>query len=192
MARSGADGGIVSTMRRVPPSLRALVLLPLLAVAVDQARATLACAPGAESCLEAAGGGWIGAAGLILLVLASGALAFGIARAAAGGGARGWLAGTLGVAALCGGQALLAGTTGDLAALGGGWLELLGFCAVAGAVLALALRVAPEAIRLVLASGPSAPRPDLALALAPAFPALPVRPASAPRSPATAGRAPPA
>jgi hypothetical protein len=190
----------VRVMRRIPPSLRALVLVPLLAVAVDQARATLACGPTGQSCLEAAGGGWTGAAGLALLALYSLALALGVTRAARCAGepgsppalARTWLTGTLGVAAVCGGQALLAGTTGDAAALGGGWLELLGFCVVAGAVLAVALRVAPAAARLVLAGAPSVPRPGFALALAPAFPALPVRPARTPRSPATAGRAPPA
>jgi len=40
-------------MHRIPFTLRALVLLPLLALGVDHARASLACGPQAESCLEA-------------------------------------------------------------------------------------------------------------------------------------------
>ena len=64
---SSADDGIVTLMRRIPLTLRALVLVPLLAVLVDAMRATLACGPRAETCLEAAGRGWIGAAGLALL-----------------------------------------------------------------------------------------------------------------------------
>ena len=56
-------------MRRIPLTLRALVLVPLLAVLVDQARATLACGPQAQTCLEAAGRGWLGSAGSALLLL---------------------------------------------------------------------------------------------------------------------------
>ena len=44
-------------MRRIPLTLRALVLAPLLAVLVESARATLACGPRAETCPEAAGRG---------------------------------------------------------------------------------------------------------------------------------------
>ena len=51
-------------------------------------------------------------------------------------------------------------------ALGGGWAELLAFCAAAGAVLALALRVAPAAEELVRALRPAAPRLALAAATA--------------------------
>ena len=43
-------------MRRIPLTLRALVLVPLLAALADQAR-TAVCAPGAETCLEAANHG---------------------------------------------------------------------------------------------------------------------------------------
>jgi hypothetical protein len=160
-------------MARVPLTLRALVLVPLLAVGVDLARATIACGPQAQSCLEAAGRGWLGAAGPVLLVLyavalalAVGALARGRAAAGAPGFLRSWAVGSAGVAAVCGGQALLAGAIGDPAALGGGWVELLAFCAVAGALLALALRVAPAAEALVRSLRPSAPR--IAAALAPA------------------------
>ena len=48
-------------MRRIPLTIRALVLLPLLAVLTDQTRAAVLCEPGAESCLEAAGQGWYAA-----------------------------------------------------------------------------------------------------------------------------------
>src|SRR3954470_17588079 len=138
----------MSPMARLSPTLRALVLVPLLAVAVDQARATLVCGPRASSCLEAAGQGWMGGAGRLLLVSYAAGLALGIGRLARGwaprpGRAPGlwpWLVGSAGVAAVCGGQALLAGALGDGSALGGGWLELLAFCGVAGAALALALR----------------------------------------------------
>ncbi|MFL5851444.1 MAG: hypothetical protein ACJ77G_03035, partial [Solirubrobacteraceae bacterium] len=144
-------------MRRVPLTLRALVLVPLLAVLVDAMRATLACGPQAETCLEAAGRGWLGAAGIALLGVYSVGLALAVARIARGPGgqsdrpvplARLWLTGSLGVAAAVGGQALLAGATGDPAALGGGWLELAGFCAAAGGVIALSLRIAPAAAAL--------------------------------------------
>src|SRR5918998_1212580 len=91
-------------MARLSLTLRALLLVPLLAVGVDLARATVA----------------------------------------------------------CGGQALLAGALGDPGALGGGWAELPAFCAAAGALLALALRVAPAAERLVRSLRPPAPRLILA------------------------------
>ena len=41
-------------MTRVPLMLRALVLLPLLAVGLDQARVSFICGPDAQSCLGAA------------------------------------------------------------------------------------------------------------------------------------------
>jgi hypothetical protein len=188
-------------MARVPLTLRALVLVPLLAVASDQARATLACGPRASSCLEAAGQGWLGSAGTLLLVVYAACLALAVGRVARGwvpragrapGLLRSWLVGTAGVAAVCGGQALLAGALGDGAALGGGWMELLAFCAVAGAVLALALRVAPAAAELVRRLRPAAPRLHVA---APVAVGLPAAPSVRPRSPlalATPGRGPPA
>jgi hypothetical protein len=187
-------------MRRIPLTIRALMLVPLLAVAVDQTRATLVCGPRAETCLEAAGRGWLGLAGIVLLLLYAAALAVWVGHAARGDGAPGappavgrlWLLGSAGVAAICGGQALLAGAIGDPTALGGGWLELIALSGAAGGVVALALRAAPAAAALVRELRPAAPRLPHALALAPSFPALPVRPARAPRTPATAGRAPPA
>jgi len=151
-------------MHRIPLTLRALVLMPLFAIGVDHARASFACAPGSESCLEAAGHGWLGVAGVVLLVLYAAGLAVAVGRAAAGrspGFLRLWLLGSAGVAAVCGGQALLAGALGDGAALGGGWPQLLAFCALAGAALALALRAAPAAAALVRSLRPSAPRPQL-------------------------------
>jgi hypothetical protein len=193
-------------VRRVPLTLRALLLVPLLAVAVDQARATLACGPQAESCLEAAGHGWVGPAGTVLLVIYALVLAFGVARlarsapssvsrfvppASAVHPAYLWLVGSLGVAAVCGGQALLAGAIGDPGALGGGWLELLALCAASGGVIALALRAAPAAAALVRALRPRAPLARLVPPLAVAAPAPPARRAAAPLSLAAAGRAPP-
>src|ERR687896_275752 len=106
---------LIAPMARLSLTLRALVLVPLLAVGVDLARATVACGPQAQSCLEAARRGRAGAAGPGLLVLYAVALAVGIAGLAGGrslGGApgllRSWAVGTAGVAAVCGGQALLA------------------------------------------------------------------------------------
>jgi len=190
---------IVTLMRRIPLTLRALVLVPLLAVLVDAMRATLACGPRAETCLEAAGRGWLGAAGLALLGIYSVGLALGVARVARGAAVhdrplplmRLWLTGSLGVAAAVGGQALLAGATGDAAALGGGWLEVVAFCVAAGGVIALTLRIAPAAAALVRDLRPSAPRLSVAPAPEPALPLLTILIAAARRTPATAERAPP-
>ena len=149
-------------MPRIPLTVRALVLLPLLALGADHARASLACGPQAESCLEAAGHGWLGIAGVLALLAFAAALAFGLARQAAGrapGFRRLWALATGGVAAACAGQALLAYALGDAALLGGGWTELLAFCVLAGGVLALALRAAPAAVAYARALRPSAPRP---------------------------------
>jgi hypothetical protein len=149
-------------MDRIPLTLRALVLIPLFALGVDHARASIACGPEAESCLQAAGHGWLGVAGVVLLVLYAAGLAVTVGRLAARrapGLPALWLLATGAVAAVCGGQALLAGALGHGAALGGGWLELLAFCAVAGAALALALRAAPAAVALVRSLRPAAPRP---------------------------------
>jgi hypothetical protein len=186
-------------MARLSPTLRALLLVPLLAAGADLARATLACGPRAESCLEAAGQGWLGTAASVLLVLYSIGLAFavgGLARGATAGRRppgflRLWLVGTAGVAAVCGGQALLAGALGDPAALGGGWLELLALCVAAGGLIALALRVAPAAAAFVIALRPAAPRARLAPLIAGGPLARPALRTGAPLSRAAAGRAPP-
>ena len=143
---------------RLSATLRALALVPLLAVGVDQARAVVWCGPDAQSCLEAAGRGWIGAWGIALLALYSLALALFVVRGVRNrprtSFLRLWAVGTAGVAAACGGQALIATALGGQE-LGGGWLALLVLCVVAGALLALVLRVAPEL--------PRAPRPAAAL-----------------------------
>jgi hypothetical protein len=190
-------------LRHVPLTLRALLLVPVVAVAADLARVTFACAPGAESCIQAAAQGWLGPAGAVVLTVYAVVLAFGVARlaraavATAARSDRGaslpylWLVGTAGVAAVCLGHALLAGAIGDPGALGGGWLELLALCCAAGGVLALALRAAPAAAALVRSLQPRAPRPRLGAVVAIAAPALPVRRIGAPLSPAAAGRAPP-
>jgi hypothetical protein len=165
-------------MHRIPLTLRALVLVPLFALGVDHARASFACGPRAESCVQAAGHGWLGVAGLVLLVLYAAGLAVTVGRMAAGrspGFLRLWLLGTAGVAGVCGGQVLLAGALGHGAALGGGWAELLAFCVVAGAVLALALRVAPAAAALVRSLRPMAPRPQLVSVASWGIPAPPSR-----------------
>src|SRR4051794_36880672 len=172
----------VPAMRRIPLTFRALLLVPLLAVAVDQARATVVCGTRAETCLEAAGRGWMGPAGIALMVLYALVLAFWVGRTARGAAgapgpvslARLWLTGSAGVAAACGGQALLAGAIGGPGSLGGGWLGLLALCVAAGGVIALALRAAPAAAALVRELRPAAPRPRIALALEARFPALPV------------------
>ena len=156
-------------LARSSATLRALALVPLLAVGVDQARAVVWCGPDAQSCLEAAGRGWIGAWGIALVALYSLALAFLVVRGVRSGPRtsflRLWAVGTAGVTAACGGQALIATALGG-APLGGGWLALLVLCVLAGALLALALRVAPDL--------PTAPRPAARLAhlrLTPAPPA---------------------
>jgi hypothetical protein len=149
-------------VHRVPLTLRALFFVPLLAAGVDQARAVMLCGSDAQSCLEAAGRGWVGLWGVALIALYALALGLLVARAAAPTArpsfARLWAVGTAGVAAACGGQALVAGAVGG-GPLGGGWIGLLALCALAGAVLAAALRAAP---RIATGLRPRAPRPAVA------------------------------
>ena len=177
-------------MRRFPLTLRALVLLPLLAVLTDQTRAAVLCGPRAESCLEAAGQGWYASAGMIALAVYGLGLALLVARLAgsAPGFGRLWALATGAIWASCAAQAGLASLLGAGSALGGGWLGLLALGVVAGAVLALALRVAPTLVR---ALRPSAPRLH-------SFAAVASRPlerswmgTSAARLRLTRGRAPP-
>src|SRR5215204_6433357 len=136
--------------------LRALVLVPLLAAGLDQMRASLICGPDAQSCLDAAGQGWLGAAGTVVLVLYTLGIAALVARLARGRGAPPllWVVATAGLWAACGGQALLASALGTGAALGGGWVPLLAFGAAAGALLALALRAVPALVRALRVSAP--------------------------------------
>src|SRR4051794_18395711 len=56
-------------LSRIPLTLRALVLVPLLAAGLDQVRASLVCGPGAHTCLEAADQSGMGVAGVLVLVL---------------------------------------------------------------------------------------------------------------------------
>ena len=190
-------------MRRLPLTLRALVLLPLLAVLTDQTRAAVMCGPRAESCLEAAGQGWSAALGFVALALYGIGLALLVARLAgsAPGLGRLWALGTGAIWASCGAQAGVASLLGAGSALGGGWLGLLALGVLAGAVLALALRVGAEA-----RAGPAARRtaPPLLrrgrLATARALvdgherrPAAPdARPRAAGRSPSATAAPPPA
>jgi hypothetical protein len=184
-------------MHRVPLTLRALLLVPLLAVLVDQTRATLICGEGAESCLQAAGQGWLGSVGMVLLVVYALAGALCVGHLARDTGGRPvsfvhlWAVASAGVGAVCGGQALLAGALGTGAALGGGWALLLVLCVVAGGLIALALRAAPAAAAFLLSLQPRAPRPRSATLLAFAAPAASSRRPTALLSLATAGRGPP-
>lgn len=146
MDRSAADP--VRAVNRIPVSLRTLILLPLLAAGVDLARATAACGSQAQTCLEAAGRGWLGPAAAVLIVLYALATAHFIARRAGAGKPRGfgqrWLLGTTGVVVACTGQAVLARALSPDAALGGTPLGVLALCAAAGAVLALLLRATDD------------------------------------------------
>jgi hypothetical protein len=187
-------------MHRIPLTLRALFLVPLLAVAVDQARASLVCGTRAESCLEAAGQGWLGTAGPALLVVYALVAALFVARLARGDKAfataqtsflRLWAVGSAGVAAVCGGQALLTGALGDAGALGGGWGGLLVLCILAGGLIALALRAEPAAAALLRSLRPRAPWPRAAALIAFAAPASSLRRPTALLSLAAAGRGPP-
>jgi hypothetical protein len=178
-------------VHRLSPTLRALTLVPLLAAGVDQARAVVICGSDAQSCLEAAGRGWIGIWGVALVALYGVALALLVARGTRPPAARPpsflrlWALGTAGVTAACGGQGLIAAALGG-APLGGGWLGLLALCVVAGAVLALALRTAPTLALRTVAPRPTAAHAALWRAPAPLFAAAGGTPARRPR-----GRAPP-
>src|SRR4051794_21925255 len=191
-------------MHRVPLTLRALILVPLPAVGIDFARATLACGASAESCLEEAGRGWLGPVGVVLVLLYAVALALGVARLAQSDRSpvgerpappsllRLWVVATLGLGAACAGQALIAGGLGDPAALGGGWAMLAASCVAAGGIVALALRSAPAVASAVQALRPSAPRARLAAGpVLLARPTAPLRRAGAPLARRAAGRAPP-
>lgn len=180
-------------MSRLPLSLRALLLVPLLAAAADQVRATIVCGGSGQTCLETAGSGSLGAAGLIVLAAYALGIAALVVRLAVGRSGLGprWLIGAAGLAAIVGGQALLAAILGDGGALGAGWLELLAICVAAGGVVALVLPVVPAAIALVRSLRPSAPRLRPAPILLRAMPAFSAGHPAAPLATAAAGRAPP-
>ena len=176
----------------MPLTLRALLFVPLLAAGVDQARAVMICGGDAQTCLEAAGRGWIGLWGVALIALYAVVLGLLIARAAApaprASFARLWAVGTAGIAAACGGQALVAHALGG-APLGGGWPGLLVLCAAAGAVLAVALRAAPAVARALRPGAPRA-RARIAALWRPSAPSL--TRAGARWAARPLGRAPPA
>jgi hypothetical protein len=149
-------------LARLPLPLRALVLVPLLAAALDQVRASLICGPGAPTCLQAAGESRAGLTGVLLLVLYAAASGLLVARLARGRSRLGlWAVGSAGLWVACGGQALLASALGG--AVGGGWVQLLALALVAGALLALALRTLPRAlVRMLRAQAPRPPaRPEV-------------------------------
>jgi hypothetical protein len=136
---------------RLPLTLRALVLIPLLAVGVDQLRVSFVCGPDVRSCLETAGNGRFGLAAMLILAVYTTAIAALVGRIAQRRRAPAllWIVATAGVYAVCGGQAILAELFGGGALLGGGWLQLAAFGAAAGAVLALALHALPAARELI-------------------------------------------
>ena len=141
------DADITDAMTRLPLMLRALVLLPLLAVGLDQARVSFICGPDARSCLGAASNGSLGTAGTLLIlgyILAVAAIVGRLAR----GRSSLWIVATAGLWAALGGQALLADALHTGALVGGGWLPLLGFGAAAGALLAVALRTVGRSFAL--------------------------------------------
>ena len=57
-------------MARLPLLSRVLVAVPLVAAGLEQLRATVICSQEAQSCLAAAGHGWIGAIGMQALLYA--------------------------------------------------------------------------------------------------------------------------
>src|SRR3954453_14688507 len=149
-------------LSRLPLTLRALVLVPLLAAGRDQVRASLVCGSGARTGLEAAGHSGFGPAGVLGLVAYALGSALLVARFARGRSSLGvWAVGTAGLWAASGGQALLVSALGGAAVLGGGWLQLLALGLLAGAVLSLALKALPAARELVRSLRPAAPRPPL-------------------------------
>ncbi len=169
-------------------TVRLLLLLPLLVTGVDVTRATVLCGPDAQTCLEAAGRGWMGVAAVVLVPLYAAVVAVELRRAARGLGApagsfaRRWSLGTGAMLAATLGQAALSG-----ADLGGSWPALVALCAVAGALVAAALRVRDTVAEL----RPRAPRPPAALL--PLVLAGPATAHAAPRAATTPvrGRGPP-
>ncbi|WP_028066092.1 hypothetical protein [Solirubrobacter soli] len=138
-------------LTRLPLTLRALVLIPLLAVGIDQMRVSFVCGPDVRSCLETAGNGRFGLAAVAILAIYTSAIAALVARVAQRRRAPAylWAVATAGVYAVCGGQAILAELFGGGALLGGGWLQLAAFGVAAGAVIALALHAVPAARELI-------------------------------------------
>jgi hypothetical protein len=136
---------------RLPLTLRALVLVPLLSAGIDQMRVSFVCGPDVRSCIETAGNGRFGLAAMLVLALYTSAIATVVARVAQRRRASPWLwiVATAGLWAVCGGQAMLADLVGGGAVLGGGWVQLMAFGAAAGAVLTLSLKALPAARELI-------------------------------------------
>src|SRR4051794_13661574 len=162
-------------MSRLPLTLRALVLVPLLAVGIDQARVSFVCGPDVRSCLETAGEGRFGLAAMLILAVYTAAIAALVGRVAQRRRAPAllWLVATAGVYAVCGGQARLAGLSGGGALPGGGGLPLAASGAAAGALLTPAPKAAPAARELLHRLAPRLPR---AAAIVPAGFAPPATP----------------
>jgi hypothetical protein len=145
---------------RLPLTLRALVLVPLLGAGIDQFRVSFVCGPDVRSCLETAGNGRFGVAAMLILAVYTSAVAAVVARVARRRRAPAllWIVATAGVWAVCGGQAMLAELFGGGAMLGGGWLQLAVLGAAAGAVLTLVLQAFPAARALIHRLAPRLPR----------------------------------
>jgi hypothetical protein len=145
---------------RLPLTLRALVLVPLLAAGIDQLRVSFVCGPDVRSCLETAGDGRFGLAAMLILAVYTSAIAGLVARIARRRRAPAllWAVATAGVYAVCGGQAMLAELFGGGAMLGGGWLQLAALGVAAGAMLTLALKAVPAARALIHRLAPRLPR----------------------------------
>jgi hypothetical protein len=179
---------MVSGMARL--NLRVLVLVPLLAAGVDFARATAACGSRAQTCLEAAGRGWLGP-WAVLLVVASLVgvglmLARGAQRTAVPSFGRRWAVGTAGLIVACAVQDAVARLSGG-GALGGGQLVVVALCAAGGVLIAFLLRAVDTAVRLV-ARAPRLPYSRRAGLRSPRLLWIPV---AAPRRGPGRGRAPP-
>jgi hypothetical protein len=146
-------------MSRLPLTLRALVLVPLLATGIDQMRVSFVCGPDVRSCLETAGNGRFGLAAMLILAVYTGAIAALVGRIARRRQAPLflWAVATAGILAVCGGQAILAELFGGGALIGGGWLQLAAFGAAAGALLSLALYAVPAARELIHRLAPRLP-----------------------------------
>ena len=145
-------------MRRVPLTFRALVLLPLLAVLTDQTRAAVHVRPARGELPRGGRPGLVRrgrAARVRALRRRAGARRRPAAPAPPPASAACGRSRTGAVWASCAAQAGVASLLGAGTAIGGGWLGLLALGVLAGAVLALALRVAPK---LIQALRPSAPR----------------------------------
>jgi hypothetical protein len=149
-----------SLISRLPLTLRALVLVPLLAAGIDQLRVSFVCGPDVRSCLETAGDGRFGLAAMLILAAYTSAIAGlvgHIARRRRPPMAL-WIVATTAVYAVCGGQAVIAELFGGGAVLGGGWLQLALLGAAAGALLTVALQAVPAARALIHQLAPRLPR----------------------------------